>query len=578
MANLVGRYAVRERIGQGAMADVYRAYDPNIQRELAIKVLRGELRQNRDYARRFLREAKAAGALAHPNIVTIYDVGEIDGFPYIAMELLDGQTLDKAMRPGVRFEPSQVIEIGLQLAEALRYAHTQGVVHRDIKPSNINLSSDGRSVKLLDFGIARVAEAMAEGEAVKTQVGQVMGTPRYMSPEQALCGEVDGRSDLFSVGVILYELVTGKKAFAGASAATLALQITQGEPEPLAQAAADTPRGLQFIIGKLMSKRPDRRFADGAALAEALRREAAVAEALQAERAGPRLGPSLSVRLALGAVSVIGVVLALGMGVVLNRQDAAMERMALTSGAAVSSFVASNAALRAVDNATLPEGERDWLPVQAFVTAASADPNVRDLTVVDAEGVIRGATDDKRVGHAYRAMTGEPVVRRDGPLTVTRPAGSAADGFRFTRPIVYAGRTFGRVDVRLKGAELQAASALSHLLMAVLGAAVLAVSGLVSFATARSLTRPMRRLRAALTDVAGGNTEFRISHHRRDEIGAVFDAFNLMAAGVGERLGHAEAALERTTIGAPQRPASTAAPAAPSPFAAPRPTAPVEAA
>ena len=574
MANLVGRYTIRERIGQGAMADVYRAYDPNIQRELAIKVLRGELRQNRDYARRFLREAKAAGALSHPNIVTVYDVGEVDGFPYIAMELLDGQPLDKLMRPGARFEPQRVIDIGLQLAEALRYAHSQGVVHRDVKPSNIQLSADGRAVKLLDFGIARVAEAVAESESVKTQAGQVMGTPRYMSPEQALCGEVDGRSDLFSVGVILYELVTGKKAFAGASAATLALQITQAEPEPLAQAAPDTPRGLQFIITKLMAKRPERRFADGAALAEALRREAAVQEALEVERTGGRRGLSLSTKLALGAVAAVGVVLAVGMGVVLDRQDAAMQRMALTSGSAVSSFVASNAALRAADNATLPQAERDWLPVQAFVTAASADPNVRDLTVVDADGVIRGATDERRVGRPYRAPVGETVVRREGPLTVTALRGPR-DGFRFTRPILYAGRSFGRVDVSLKRTELTAASTLSHVMMGVLGLAVLLATGLVSFATARSLTRPMRRLRQALTDAAGGNMEFRISHHRRDEIGRLFDAFNLLAASAGERMAQADPSLEHTTLGsAPVRPAKpTSAPAPDSPFA-PRPAAP----
>ena len=138
--------------------------------------------------------------------MTIYDVGEVDGFPYIAMELLDGQPLDKLMRPGAKFEPAKVIDIGGQLAEALRYAHAQGVVHRDIKPSNIQISGDGRTVKLLDFGIAWLAEAVADADSVKTQAGQVMGTPRYMSPEQALCGAVDGRSDLFSVGVILYEL------------------------------------------------------------------------------------------------------------------------------------------------------------------------------------------------------------------------------------------------------------------------------------------------------------------------------------------------------------------------------------
>jgi eukaryotic-like serine/threonine-protein kinase len=271
MLKLVGRYEVQAAIGEGAMADVYRAYDPGIDRVLAIKVLKAEFRQNRQYAARFLREARAAGALSHPNIVTIYDVGEVDGYPYIAMELLEGRPLDQVMQRE-RLSVESVLAVGTQLGEALNYAHGLGVVHRDIKPSNIMLAPDGRSIKILDFGIARVAEAEGDAETLKTQIGQVLGTPRYMSPEQALGGALDGRSDLFSAGVVLYELVTGQRAFAGSSAATLALQITQNDPRPIAELAPDCPRGLEFIIGKLLAKKPEKRFATGEELAAALRR------------------------------------------------------------------------------------------------------------------------------------------------------------------------------------------------------------------------------------------------------------------------------------------------------------------
>ena len=319
MLELVGRYEIQARIGEGAMADVYRAYDPSISRVLAIKVLKAEFRQNRQYAVRFLREAKAAGALSHPNIVTIYDVGEVDGYPYIAMELLDGQPLDKVIAQNGRAAVGDTLAIGVQLGEALRYAHGVGVVHRDIKPSNIMLAPDGRSIKILDFGIARVAEADSDAESLKTQIGQVLGTPRYMSPEQALGCEIDGRSDLFSTGVLLYELVTGQRAFAGASAATLALQITQQDPRPIAELAPDCPRGLQFIIDKLLAKKPERRFADGGQLAEALKREV---RALEVEAEAPtRKGDlPLPVRQALMMAGVTAAALLICVGLVLNGQ------------------------------------------------------------------------------------------------------------------------------------------------------------------------------------------------------------------------------------------------------------------
>ncbi len=573
MPELVGRYEIRERVGEGAMADVYRAWDPHIQRELAIKVLKPEFRARREYAGRFLREAKAAGALSHPNIVTIYDVGEAGGFPYIAMELLDGQPLDAAVQ-GQRLELETVLAVGVQLAEALRYAHGAGVVHRDIKPSNIMLGRDGRSVKILDFGIARVAEALgrAELEGGRTQVGQVLGTPRYMSPEQALGQEIDGRSDLFSAGVVLYELLTGKKAFAGASAATLALQITQAEPAALGEVAPETPRGLQFIVTKLMAKRPERRFADGGQLAEALRREQAALAAATLEGRSRRRIP-MAVRTSLVMVGVTGAVLAVAVGAVLGREGAAMRRMTLTSGEAVSSFVASNAALRAADNATLPPDQRDWAPVDAFVRAASADPNVRALKVVDRDGVIRGATDPALVGRPYRAAAGEAEVRTAPELRVTAEGARGADGFRFVRPITYAGQRFGTVDVSLSNGELNAAARDSRLMLILLSAVVLMAVGAGSYAVAREAAGPVRRLKAALADAAMGDLDFRISHRRRDEFGELFDGVNTLLAGLQERLYAAEGRSLDGTVVQPVPAAHAVAEASPreGPFAAPEP-------
>jgi len=527
----IGRYEIQARIGEGATADVFRAYDPTLDRVLAIKVLKPEFSCNPEYATRFLREARAAGALAHPNIVTVFDVGQANDAPYIAMELLDGEPLDKAMARG-RMPVADVVRLALQLAEALGYAHALGVVHRDIKPSNIHLSGDGRTLKILDFGIARLTDGDVGEELLRTQVGQLVGTPRYMSPEQALSRQIDGRSDLFSTGVVLYELLSGAKAFDGVTAVALALQITQVDPRPLRELSPDVPRGLQFIVHKLLAKRPERRFASGGQLAQALRREMQVLAAVQAEGGARRRGLPLPVRATLLMAALTGVALFASIGGMLHRQDAALLQMSATSGAAIANFVASNAALSAAENAALPPEERDWLPVQAFVKAASADPNIQEIVVVDAEGVVRAASRTGRVGSRY-ALAAHP-----------RPAltsGAARnEAMQFVRPITYAGREFGKVDVQISQGARLAASAVSRTLLAALAAVVLGVVVAGSYLMARNLADPVRRLRRAIGDISDGDLDFRISHDRRDEFGELFNAFNRMCAIMQDRLEAAE--------------------------------------
>jgi len=541
---MIGRYELVERLGEGAMAEVWRAYDPSIDRVLAIKLLKQELRLNPEYASRFLREAKAAGALAHPSIVTIYDVGEADGYPYIAMELLEGVSLDRVLADEGKLSGDRVLAIGAQLASALSYAHLSGVVHRDIKPSNIMLGPDGTSIKILDFGIARIAEADPERtklEHLQTQVGQVIGTPRYMSPEQALGQACDGRSDLFSVGVVLYEMVTGAQAFSGASAVTLALQITQANPTPIVTLEPHCPGGLRFIIEKLLAKRPERRFADGAELARALAREAKAYEAVHADDAARSRYLPLQVRLTLAMVAVTAVALLISMNAVLDRQYRAMEQMALSSGSSISAFVASNAALPSVENAASPPEEQDWTPIQAFIAAAAKEQSVRWMTMVDSQGIIRGASDPALLGTRYRPPVGEAVVHRAGPVTVTNVKLENGDeGFRFVHPILYADRAFGMIEVSIGKAELQAAAATSRNLMIGLGALILLVVAVISFTMAKLLSRPVRRLRQALRDATMGDLDFRISHARKDEFGELFDGFNLFASAVQERLEMAE--------------------------------------
>ncbi len=525
----VGRYEIQARIGQGAMAEVYRAYDPKIDRVLAIKVLKPEYCRNPEYANRFLREARAAGALSHPNIVTIYDVGDVAGYPYIAMELLAGEPLDNVLLARGQFSISTVIDIGQQLADALNYAHGMGIVHRDIKPSNIMLGQDGHTIKILDFGIARVAEGDLSGQDAgqMTQVGQVLGTPRYMSPEQALSRELDGRSDLFSVGAVLYELLTGHPAFGGTSIATLALQITQQDPTPINITPA-CPRGLEFIVKKLLEKRPERRFASGGTLLEALTREKDSFGAALVD--GRRRRIPLQMRLTLLACGVTIAVLAGAVSIVVSRQSETMERLAVTSGSSIASFVASNAAVHAADNASLPEAEQDWVAVQAFVNSASADSNVTDIMIVDGAGRVRAASDPLRVG----TMDSGAVDEQADTVTTEKDA-DYADVFRFSQPITYAGRDFGYVKLGLHQTNLASASAQMRNMLIGLAILVVAMVGCLSYAAARALVLPLRRLKAALRDAAAGNVEFLISHQRTDEFGELFDSFNAFASSVQRR-------------------------------------------
>ena len=258
----LGRYEIAKELGRGAMGTVYLGKDPKINREVAIKTLRYEEideDQRAEVKKRFFREAEAAGKLSHTNIVTIYDVGEDYDLAYMAMELLDGTDLTQYCQKESLLPHRDVMKIISSVAQALDYAHGNGVVHRDIKPANIMVLKSG-DVKVTDFGIARV---MATS---KTQTGVILGTPSYMSPEQIAGQKVDGRSDLFSLGVVFYELLTGERPFQGDSIATLMFNITTSPPVSLKKLAPDVPERLVSILEKLLAKDRDIRYQQGRAL------------------------------------------------------------------------------------------------------------------------------------------------------------------------------------------------------------------------------------------------------------------------------------------------------------------------
>ena len=543
MIERLGRYRIEDKLGEGAMADVYRAHDPEIGRTVAIKVLKPEFASNAEIGGRFLREARAAGALSHANIATVYDVGEANGIAYIAMELVDGQPLDRWIAAHGRIPYEKTLRLALQLAHALAYAHCAGVVHRDVKPSNILVSKDGTSVKLLDFGVARIGEA--DPSALdKTQVGQLVGTPRYMSPEQALGLPVDARSDLFSLGAVFYEMMTGKPAFPGSELAVLAIQIAQGKVAPIGEVAADCPIGFRAVIDRLLAKKPEQRFADGAALVTALERE------LNDEREAESTpwGLSLRFKMPIALFVVTAVALAGCVNVILKREQLALEEMAAVSGNSIAAFVTGNAAVAVAENAGLPSAQQDWTALQAFVTAAAQDDGMRAIVVADGEGKIRASSDPQLIGQRYKPPKNESEIIEDVERRVTDASDVAGGGLRFIHPINYAGVRFGTVDLVLKRDALDAALATSKALLAALSTVVIAVVLLIGYLSGALVARPLRRLRKALDELDRGNLSTRISHRRRDEVGEAFDAFNRAAASAEVRAASSPATSEEAVL------------------------------
>jgi len=259
----LGRFEIVREIGRGAMGQVFLADDPKIDRKVAIKTIvlppGTSADEARETSQRFLREAQAAGKLLHPNIVTIFDVGEENGVSFIAMEFIEGETLEKHTRPDTLLPLRRVQDLIAQAAAALDHAHQNHIIHRDIKPANLMVLKGG-ALKVTDFGLAKSPSANL------TQAGVLLGTPSYMSPEQIQGGEIDGRSDLFSLGVVLYELLTGVRPFAGDSISTIIYRVLYEDPRPPAAHNPALPPEVNVILEKALAKDPEKRYASGSDL------------------------------------------------------------------------------------------------------------------------------------------------------------------------------------------------------------------------------------------------------------------------------------------------------------------------
>lgn len=393
----IGRYKIVKEIGRGAMSVVYQAEDPEIGRLLAIKLLKHELVEKEEYRELFLREAKAAGRLGHPGIVTIYDVGIWQERPFIAMELLEGENLDDYLQNGT-FTLEQAADLAKQLTLALDYAHQNGVIHRDLKPDNILVLDGGKRFKITDFGIAHVEHLFLEDEGGKTNE-KIMGTPAYMSPEQITGHGVDFKTDLYSLGVILYQVTKGELPFQAPNYAAMMQAVLHLNPQPI-NIVSEQGFMWQSIIFRLLQKNPDHRYASSDELLEEI-------ETLSKELTQNREGlagirfVSMRARWAISLSAVVLLVMILGMVWVYNKQNQLMNQLVFDYGNSMVQIISAETA------EPLLLGED--VALQAITVDIADNSQIRHLSIRDSQGIVQSSSQPEQINKPFLLPKGSEL-------------------------------------------------------------------------------------------------------------------------------------------------------------------------
>ncbi len=515
----IGRYQITREIGRGSMSIVYEAFDNRIDRHLAIKVLREDLARDVGSRQRFLREARAAGRLGHANIVTVFDVGQGDAMPYLVMELIPGTTLaDYLHRQNDRSLPvATILDIAMQLCEALQYAHSQGVIHRDIKPANIHFDPETGRVKLMDFGIAAI-----EGRRRSDQDGSyLLGTPHYMAPEQINGTEASRSSDMYALGVVLFQLLSGELPYAGNTVSEVVDAINNRRMKPLRAADANTPRALINLVRRLTNHNPASRPDDAAK----------VGDELEDIQAGMQRGILQSVRrnsIAWRRTAVIGVAvsmtLLLGLAYVYNSQTTAITQTTYGYGDALTSIIAQESAE--------PLILEDSTALGLMVSDFSVNAEVEFVHVTDASGVVVASTNPYMRGREQVIPGGIEIKR---PSEAIRLLHNEAGQLIFQVPVRFQSQRVGEVYLGLDGSAMtEAANTTLIMLAMVFGLTLLAAMIGLSWLT-RKQQHSISELSLGLKRLASGQRDIRIESGARDEFADAHKQFNRLAIFLDER-------------------------------------------
>ncbi len=528
----IGRYQVDSEIGRGAMSIVYKVFDSRIDRYLAVKVLRERFARDVAARQRFLGEARAAGGLGHPAIVTVFDVGQADGLPYLVMELLEGETLADRLGAAQLPDLRHTLDIAIQVAGALSYAHDRGVIHRDIKPANIQFDPERGQVKLLDFGIAAVGRSGAGADADSTLV---VGTPGYMAPEQITGEPQDARCDLYALGALLYRLLSGHLPFEEGTINEQMASVLSRPAPPLKPMDPHTPVELIELVHRLLSKQAAARPASAADVLEELQ-DIRIGLDRGLLAAARRRGLAWRWPLLLGGL--LALVLALGLGHVYRSQSAAMTSATFGFGEGLASVIARELAepLLLDDNVALA----------TLVSDFSSNVKVLYLHVADRTSVVQASTDQFLQGDPVPRLEAASLLREESAVRVLQtPAGD----MEFQVPIRFQGRRIGDVHLGLDGSGLSATARSTLGMMVVVLLTAMLATMLAAYLIQRHQRRLLERLGWGLKRIGKGQYDFRLEADRRDEFGALYRHYNDMAmrleARHGSHLQAAERALPR---------------------------------
>ncbi|HMB37482.1 MAG TPA: protein kinase [Wenzhouxiangellaceae bacterium] len=514
----VGRYEIVRELGRGSMSIVYEGFDGRIDRHLAIKVLRQRYARDVAARQRFLREARAAGGLAHPNIVTVFDVGQAEATPYLVMEFLKGGTLEDWLERDrlPELDTGMLIELAIQLARGLAYAHQHGVIHRDIKPANIHYDPKTNVSKMMDFGIAAI-ERSDDAESDN----RIAGTMTHMAPELLDGRRADAQSDLYSLGVVLYQLLSGKLPFDAQDLETLIQQIARHETRPLKPLHSDTPRELVDLTYRLMALEPESRPGSASQVADELNeiREGIHSGIVQAVRR-----KSAPWRWPLFTGIGVALVLVMGLNYLYRTQNEAMAETTFGFGDALTSLIAQETA-----EALILE---DTTALSVLVSDFAANPEIRYLHISDTSNMVRASTNPYMRGEEMPSPIGTSIERDSGSVELTRSEETGL--LEFQVPIRFQARRVGQVRLGLDGSGLdEAANATLSMLVAVFCASLFALGFGLTWMTRRQQLG-LKRLGWGLKRLQRGQFEFRLEANRRDEFASVFSQFNRLAVRLDE--------------------------------------------
>ncbi|MHC9511281.1 protein kinase domain-containing protein [Kangiella sp. M94] len=453
----IGRYKIVKEIGRGAMSVVYQAEDPEIGRMLAIKLLKHELVEKEEYRELFLREAKAAGRLGHPGIVTIYDVGIWQERPFIAMELLDGQNLDEYLQQHGNFSLEQASNLAEQLTLALDYAHKNGVIHRDLKPDNILVLDGGRRFKITDFGIAHVEHLFLEDEGGKNK-DKIMGTPAYMSPEQITGHGVDFKTDLYSLGVILYQVTKGELPFQAPNYAAMMQAVLHLNPQPI-NIVSEQGFMWQSIIFRLLQKNPDHRYATSDELLEEIETLAKELTQNKEGLAGIRF-VSMRARWAISLSAVVLLVMILGMIWVYNKQNKLMNQLVFDYGNSMVQIISAETA------EPLLLGED--IALQAITLDIADNTQIKHLSIRDDQGIVQSSSQPEQINKPFILPDASKLQQQTLDARIySNLTDYEQEVVLFDSPITYQSKPIGHAFIAISRSNLKSATQSSLLAMVI---------------------------------------------------------------------------------------------------------------